>query len=114
MFQHISRILIIWSIATASYVVSADSSQGDKPEKRSDDPHENRTRKPPVFSTVDLDGNGSITLEEFKQYKLKHNRHQRTFNRIDSDGDQLISEQELKNHKPHHHKKDPRRQKQED
>jgi Ca2+-binding EF-hand superfamily protein len=103
MFQHMFRILIIWSITTASYVVSADSSQSDKPE--------NHPRHPPAFSAVDLDGNGSITLEEFKQHKLTHNRHQRIFNHIDRDGDQLISEQELKDHKPPRHKKGEHRQK---
>jgi Ca2+-binding EF-hand superfamily protein len=70
-----------------------DQKQGKKPHKR------------PVFSDLDLDGNGSITLEEFKQHKVPHGRHEKAFGHIDSNGDSLISEEELTNHKPprHHH-----------
>mgnify|MGYP000651316347 CR=1 FL=1 len=60
----------------------------------------NDRRGPPPFSQLDLNGDSSITLDEFSQHRLPHGDHETVFNRIDSDGDGIITETELTSHKP--------------
>ncbi len=57
-------------------------------------------RGPPPFSSLDMDGNGLVTLTEFEQHDIPHGDHTTVFNDIDADGDGAISETELTSHKP--------------
>lgn len=71
--------------------------QGEQYENKSQHktPH-----KRPKFSTLDLDGNGLITLAEFKQHQIPRGDHLTVFNHIDVDGNGEISEEEFVNHRP--------------
>jgi hypothetical protein len=91
MFKSILFTLSILSVFSVSSLVYAEGQSGQR-------------KGPPVFTEIDLDGNGSVTLEEFKQHEIPHGSHEEAFSHIDSNGDESISEDELKNHKP------PRRQ----
>jgi len=55
----------------------------------------------PDFSTIDVDGDGVISFEEFSAKKPPHAGDAQTiFDEIDSDSNGEISEQELSEHKP--------------
>ncbi|MGK0517315.1 MAG: Ca2+-binding EF-hand superfamily protein, partial [Gammaproteobacteria bacterium] len=54
----------------------------------------------PDFSTIDTDGDGVISFEEFSAKKPPHGDAQTIFDSIDADGNGEISEQELSDHKP--------------
>ena len=54
----------------------------------------------PDFSTIDTDGDGVISFEEFSAKKPPHGDAQTIFDSIDADGNGEISEQELSEHKP--------------
>jgi hypothetical protein len=54
----------------------------------------------PVFSTVDIDGNGEINFEEFSQQNLPGGDVKEIFDSIDADKDGIITEQEFLDHKP--------------
>jgi len=54
----------------------------------------------PVFSNVDLDGNGEVNFEEFSQQKLPGGDPQEIFDSIDANKDGVITEQEFLDHKP--------------
>jgi hypothetical protein len=56
--------------------------------------------KRPDFSELDLDSDGNISLEEFKQHKNPHPTPEEIFAHIDANGDGQISEQEFTSHKP--------------
>lgn len=83
-------IFSAFSLAAVQAEYSSDSKieQGQKKHKR------------PVFAEIDLDGNGAITLEEFKQHKIPHGEHEKIFSHIDYNNDGSISKEELTNHKP--------------
>ncbi len=67
---------------------------------------QNGQRKgPPPFSELDLDEDGLITLEEFKQHKIPKGDHETIFSHIDADRDSVITEDELSSHKPPRHKR---------
>ncbi|WP_339673936.1 EF-hand domain-containing protein [Dasania marina] len=68
-------------------------------QEQGDDQRQDR-RGPPAFTVLDLDADGGVTLEEFKQQKIPHGDHATIFNAIDSNNDGVISEAELKDHKP--------------
>lgn len=68
---------------------------------------QNHQRKgPPPFESIDLDGDGMVTMSEFSEQKLPHGDHSTLFNHIDTNEDGVISETEFTNHKP------PRRKRQ--
>jgi hypothetical protein len=56
--------------------------------------------KPPQFSSLDLDGDGSVTYAEFEQSKVPNNDHATIFGHIDANSDGVLTEQELTSHKP--------------
>jgi hypothetical protein len=58
--------------------------------------------KRPNFSELDLDGDGNISLEEFKQHKVPQPSPEEIFTKIDIDGDGVVSKQEFMDHKPPH------------
>ncbi|MCM2678529.1 EF-hand domain-containing protein [Echinimonas agarilytica] len=62
-------------------------SHADKPER-------------PTFSSLDVDGDGKMTLEEFSQHTIPHGKHERVFTHIDADADGVISKTEFDDHKP--------------
>jgi len=62
---------------------------------------QNRDRQgPPAFSSIDINGDGEIDLDEFSQYPLPSGDHQTIFSHIDSDNDGVITSIEFKNHRP--------------
>ena len=86
------------SLAAASFAgpeYGQSSQQYDQPPSDRKGPH-----KRPKFSTLDLNGDGIVTLEEFKQHKIPRGDHLTVFNHIDGDGNGSISEDEFINHKP--------------
>jgi Ca2+-binding EF-hand superfamily protein len=54
----------------------------------------------PQFSSLDLDGDGSVTYAEFEQSNVPNNEHATIFGHIDADSDGVITEEEFTNHKP--------------
>ena len=80
----------------ASLTLSTSLAYSYAPEQGQND----KRRGPPPFSQLDLNGDNSITLEEFSQHQVPRGDHEHIFNRIDSNGDQLITELELTSHKP--------------
>jgi EF-hand domain pair len=57
-------------------------------------------RGPPPFSNLDLNGDGQLTLDEFKSHKIPHGDHTDVFNTIDTNGDGVITEAEYTSHRP--------------
>lgn len=57
-------------------------------------------RGPPPFSKLDLNGDGVMTLEEFKSHVIPHGDHAEVFVIIDTDADGVITEQEFTSHRP--------------
>ena len=91
----ISSILIT-SINTASATPVSDQEM----KQRGNNEQHSKRRGPPAFSELDLDQNGSITLEEFSQHKIPMGAHSDIFAKIDSNEDGSISKEELESHKP--------------
>jgi Ca2+-binding EF-hand superfamily protein len=61
----------------------------------------NRDRPgPPAFSSIDINGDGGIDMDEFSQQTLPNGDHQTIFSHIDSDNNGVISSTEFKNHRP--------------
>ena len=58
------------------------------------------TRSPPAFKTLDLNGDGRLTLEEFKSHEIPRGDHEEVFKVIDTSGDGVISEEEYTSHRP--------------
>jgi hypothetical protein len=55
---------------------------------------------PPPFKTLDLNGDGRLTLEEFKSHAIPRGDHQDVFKMIDANGDGVVTEDEFTNHRP--------------
>lgn len=55
---------------------------------------------PPPFSELDLNGDGKLLLDEFKQHEIPHGKHAEVFKTIDADGDGVVTQAELENHRP--------------
>jgi len=54
----------------------------------------------PQFSSLDLDGDDSVSFDEFEQSPVPNNDHATIFGHIDADGDGVLTEEEYTNHKP--------------
>ena len=89
-YQKLLPLLTLSLCAQLSYAGDGDYGKNDRNERRG----------PPPFSQLDLDGDNSITLDEFSQHRVPHGDHETIFNHIDSDADGVITETELSNHKP--------------
>jgi len=90
------KLLIVSSLVLASSgAMSLSNSVNDMDRESKGD-----RRGPPPFSKLDLDSDGLITLEEFKQHKLPHGEHENVFKHIDANEDSVISKQEMESHKP--------------
>lgn len=59
-----------------------------------------KRHKRPDFTTLDLNTDSVITLEEFSQHEIPRGDHETIFNHIDADGDGSITTQEFEDHKP--------------
>ena len=86
--MNIKTMGIIALLASGSvWAEKSRPDHGDRPER-------------PSFSSIDVNGDGTIELDEFSMQKLPDGDHQTLFTHIDSNSDGLISEDEFKNHKP--------------
>ena len=56
--------------------------------------------EPPQFSSLDLDGDGSVTYAEFEQSDVPNNEHATIFGHIDANADGVLTEEEFTSHKP--------------
>jgi len=54
----------------------------------------------PDFSVIDLNQDGQVTLDEFKQHRIPHGEHETVFHHIDANQDGRITRDEFENHKP--------------
>lgn len=54
----------------------------------------------PSFSSIDLDGNGEVSFDEFSSHEIPFGEHQTIFDHIDSDQNGSITQEEFENHKP--------------
>jgi hypothetical protein len=77
----------------AALVFSACAGPGPKPS-------DGDRRGPPPFSSLDLNKDGQLTLDEFKSHEIPHGDHAEVFNTIDSDRDGVITEVEYNSHRP--------------
>lgn len=84
---------------TLALTLSAALPVSAQPDRESDDNRDQR-RGPPPMSTIDIDGDGFVSLEEFSSHPVPRGDHSEIFSRIDSDADGYISEDELTSHKP--------------
>ena len=57
-------------------------------------------RSPPPFSQLDLNGDGQMTLEEFRRKTIPRGDHAEVFNNIDANGDGVVTEREFTSHRP--------------
>lgn len=55
---------------------------------------------PPPFSTLDRNGDGQVTLDEFKSHDIPRGNHAQVFNSIDTDADGVLTENEFSSHRP--------------
>ena len=88
-----ARYLNCFPWLLAAILVGACAGPGPKPP-------EGDRRGPPPFSSLDLDKDGQLTLDEFKSHKIPHGEHAEVFNSIDTNGDGVITEAEYTSHRP--------------
>jgi hypothetical protein len=83
------KLLALCCVIGMSISLSANAQQrgGDRPE-------------PPQFSSLDLDGDGSVTYAEFQQSNVPNDDHETIFGHIDANGDGVLTEEEFTSHKP--------------
>lgn len=87
-----SKLLAICCVLGMSLSLSVHAQErGSRDEQRP---------KPPQFSELDLDGDGSVTFAEFAQSKVPNDDHEKIFGHIDADGDGTLTEEEITSHKP--------------
>ena len=95
--KNCSKVMIAAAIfagfVSQSYASDSNQSKGPQPTR-------------PDFSTVDSDGDGEISLDEFSTQTLPHGDYQTVFDAMDTDGDGVVSEDEFNNFKPPRPSKD--------
>ena len=85
------NILLVASVFASAYSMAQEErGGGDRPGRGG----------PPPFSQVDLDADGSLTLDEFQSENIPHGDHSEIFSSMDTDGDGVVSETEWSDHKP--------------
>lgn len=99
----IKQTLIAFSLLSAFSLSQVQAEYSKDSNIKLDQESEQKRHKKPVFTDIDLDENGSITLEEFKQHEIPRGEHKDVFSHIDYNGDGSISKEELANHKPPRH-----------
>jgi len=62
-------------------------------------PGMSRQRGAPSFDYLDIDGDGILTLAEFKSIKIPEGEHDTVFSGIDARGDGIITRREFVNHR---------------
>lgn len=94
---------VLLTILALSFVsiCSANPDTGQSADQYDHHPSDRKGHhKRPKFSKLDLNQDGSVTLDEFKQHQIPRGDHLTVFNHIDGNGDGAISEDEFFNHKP--------------
>ncbi|MGH7820040.1 MAG: EF-hand domain-containing protein [Candidatus Binatia bacterium] len=81
--------------------VAAPLAAGE-PGKECGGPHGSHGFGPEKFATMDADGDGKLSFEEFRAAKEK--RLQSWYERIDADGDGAVTQEELAAVKARHHR----------
>lgn len=86
----------IWkSILFSSLLASSPISMAEQSADSADRPH-----KKPRFPALDLNSDGQLTLDEFKQRRIPHRKHQRIFNHMDQNQDGVVTSEEFRSHRP--------------
>jgi hypothetical protein len=85
-------LALVMSVGVMSQSYAAGSDQ-DRPEG-------GPQGGPPEFSSVDTNGDGELTFEEFSTQEIPHGDHQTVFDEMDSDGNGVVSENEFTSFKP--------------
>ena len=73
---------------------------GPGPNQPGPNPTDGDRRGPPPFSSLDLNKDGQLTLDEFKSHEIPRGDHAEVFNTIDVDGDGIITQTEYDSHRP--------------
>jgi len=91
-FKTILSLALLVGFTSQAYAFDNQQGRGQKPER-------------PSFTSIDLNGDGEVDIDEFSQHEIPRGDHQTVFSAIDLDGDGLINEQEFTDHKPSRPKK---------
>ncbi len=91
-FKTILTLALFVGLTSQVYAFDNQQEQRHKPER-------------PSFTSIDLNGDGEVDIEEFSQHEIPRGDHQAVFSKIDLDGDGIITEQEFTDHKPPRPKK---------
>lgn len=100
-------LLTTLSFSTMSHAAKASNynDENDKDSGNDACPYNHQRPNKPQYSTLDLNDDSSITLEEFQEHRLPHGDHQTVFTAIDINQDGLITQEEFENHRPPHRDK---------
>jgi len=80
-------IIAVTLLCTGFSQVNAKNSHKDSPPR-------------PLFSAIDINGDGDIDIDEFSSQKAPREGHQKIFSKIDKDGNGVITKKEFMSHKP--------------
>lgn len=88
----ILTLAVLAGFTSQAYAFDNQQGRGQKPER-------------PSFTSIDLNGDGEVDIDEFSQHEIPRGDHQTIFSLIDGDADGVITEQEFTDHKPPRPKK---------